>query len=296
MTVSAVIQSRLSILAIRVAFAFHGVVTAPIGHGFFVARKVQIMKIIGLVPARMAASRFPGKPLYPILGRPMLEHVFERARLFPRWDALAICTCDEEIREFAESKGYPVVMTANTHTRALDRVAEAVTKCGLDVAEDDIVLNVQGDEPMMHPDMIAAAVAPLEHRSEVRGSMVCMDIVEESQFRNPDILKIIHDLSGRVLYTSRQPLPYCKQFTPELGAKRIYGIFGFRWEFLKLFTSLAPSPLEIKEACDSNRLYDYGYHQYIAPYPYQPSYSVDSPQDIGLVEAAMQDDPLWGHY
>ena len=85
------------------------------------------MKIIGLIPARMAASRFPGKPLHPILGRPMIEHVFERAKLFPRWDALAICTCDEEIRQFAESKGYPVVMTSDTHTRALDRVAEAAT-------------------------------------------------------------------------------------------------------------------------------------------------------------------------
>lgn len=254
------------------------------------------MKIIGLIPARMSASRFPGKPLYPILGRPMLEHVFERAKLFPRWDVLAICTCDEEIRAFAEAKGYPVIMTADTHTRALDRVAEAATKCGITVADDDIVLNVQGDEPMMHPDMISAAVDPLEQRPEVRGTMVCMDIVEESVFHNPDVLKIIHDLSGRVLYTSRQPIPHCKQFSPELGAKRIYGIFGFRWDFLKLFTQLPPSPLEIKEACDSNRLYDHGYHQYIAPYPTCPSYAVDSPHDIQLVEGVMASDPLWGRY
>jgi 3-deoxy-manno-octulosonate cytidylyltransferase (CMP-KDO synthetase) len=254
-------------------------------------------KILGFIPARMAASRFPGKPLHPILGRPMLEHVYLRARMFPRWDVLAICTCDEEIRAFAESKGWPVIMTADTHVRALDRVAEAATRCGLPVADDDIVLNVQGDEPMMHPDMIAATIKPLEDRpGEVRGTMLAMDIVEESQFRNPDILKIIHDLSGRVLYTSRHPIPYCKQFSPDLGAQRIYGLFGFRWDFLKLFTSLAPSPLEIKEACDSNRLYDYGHHQHIASFPFQPSYSVDSPNDIHLVEAAMQNDSLWGRY
>lgn len=253
-------------------------------------------RILGFVPARMGASRFPGKPLFPILGRPMLEHVFERAKLFGRWDVLAICTCDEEIRAFAESKGYPVIMTADTHVRALDRVAEAATKCGIAVSDDDIVLNVQGDEPMMDPDMIEAVVAPFAARPEVRGTMACMDIVEEIQFRNPDILKIIHDLSGRVLYTSRMPLPFCRDFTPELGAKRIYGIFGFRWEFLKLFTSLPPSPLEIKEACDSNRLYDYGHHQHIAPIPYRPSYSVDSPADIGLVESALKADPLWGKY
>jgi 3-deoxy-manno-octulosonate cytidylyltransferase (CMP-KDO synthetase) len=254
------------------------------------------VKIIGFIPARMAASRFPGKPLHPILGRPMIEHVFERAKLFARWDVLAICTCDDEIRRFAESKGYPVIMTADTHTRALDRVAEAATKCGVAVADDDIVLNVQGDEPMMHPDMIAATLKPMETRPEVQGTMLAMDIVDEEQFRNPDALKIIHDLSGRVLYTSRQPIPHCKRFSPELGARRIYGIFGFRYDFLRLFTALPPSPLEIKEACDSNRLYDHGHHQHIAPYPFRPSYSVDSPADIGIVEAAMTHDPLWGSY
>ncbi|MBI4969588.1 MAG: 3-deoxy-manno-octulosonate cytidylyltransferase [Rhodospirillales bacterium] len=254
-------------------------------------------RILGLIPARMAASRFPGKPLFPILGRPMLEHVFERARRYPRWDALAICTCDAEIQAFAKAKGYPVVMTRSDHVRALDRVAEAAEKLGFTPDANDIVLNVQGDEPMMHPDMIAATIAPMEDRpSEVRGTILAMDIVDENQYRNPDALKIIHDLKGRVLYTSRAPLPYCKSFSPELGAKRIYGIFGFRWSFLKLFTELAPSPLEIKEACDSNRLYDHGHHQHIAPFPYRPSFSVDSPHDIAIVEAAMAEDPLWGTY
>ena len=255
-------------------------------------------KIIGVIPARMAASRFPGKPLHPILGRPMIEHVFERAKMFKKVDGLFLATCDAEIREFAEAKGYPVIMTADTHTRALDRVAEAVEKCGLNVADNDIVLNVQGDEPMMGPDMIAAAVKPFQSRPEVRGTILAMDIVDQEQFENPDILKIIHDLKGKVLYTSRAPIPYCKpgQFGPQLEAKRIYGIFGFRWEFLKYFTSLVESPLEIKEACDSNRIYDNGQHQHIAPYPFQPSYSVDSPTDIDQVEAHMKDDPLWGTY
>lgn len=253
-------------------------------------------KILGFVPARMAASRFPGKPLHPILGRPMLEHCFLRARMYSKFDHLAICTCDEEIRAFAEKKGFPAIMTSDKHTRALDRVAEAAEKCGIPVADDDIVLNVQGDEPMMHPDMIEATVKPFLDRPEVKGTMLAMDIVDEAQYRNPDALKIIHDLDGKVLYTSRAPIPYCKSFSPELGAKRIYGIFAFRWSFLKLFTQLPESPLEKKEACDSNRLYDNGHHQHIAPYPFRPSYSVDSPHDIGIVEAAMRDDPLWGKY
>jgi 3-deoxy-manno-octulosonate cytidylyltransferase (CMP-KDO synthetase) len=256
------------------------------------------LKIIGIVPARMGASRFPGKPLHPILGRPMIEHCFERARLFDRWDGLFLATCDEEIQAFGESKGYPVIMTADTHTRALDRVAEAAEKCGIALSSDDVVLNVQGDEPMMHPDMIAATVRPFEERAEVRGTILAMDIIEQAQFENPDILKIIHDLDGRVLYTSRGPIPYCKPgtFSTDLGAKRISGIFGFRWEFLKLFTGLPESPLEIKEACDSNRLYDNGLHQHIAPFPYRASFSVDSPADIDQVEAHMTADPLWGKY
>jgi 3-deoxy-manno-octulosonate cytidylyltransferase (CMP-KDO synthetase) len=254
------------------------------------------MKIIGVVPARMAASRFPGKPLYPIMGRPMIEHVFERARLFDRWSGLFLSTCDKEIADFGKSKGYPVIMTSGKHTRALDRVAETVQKCGMDIDEDDIVLNVQGDEPMMSPDMIDTVIMPFSNRSDISGTILSMDIIHEEQYLNPDILKIIHDLKNRVLYTSRRPIPYAKKFSPELGAKRIYGIFAFKYHFLKTFTELPESPLEIKEACDSNRLYDNGLHQHIAPYPYKHSYSVDSPADIKLVEKYMENDPLWGHY
>jgi 3-deoxy-manno-octulosonate cytidylyltransferase (CMP-KDO synthetase) len=254
------------------------------------------MKIIGVVPARMSASRFPGKPLYPILGKPMIEHVFERARMYKKWDGLFLATCDEEIADFGRSKGYPVIMTSDKHTRALDRVAEAIKKCGIEVEANDLVINVQGDEPMMSPDMIAATVKPFNFRNDINGTMLSMDIIDEEQYTNPDILKVIHDLDNRVLYTSRSPIPYCKNFTPALGAKRIYGIFTFKWHFLKTFTSLPESPLEIKEACDSNRLYDNGYHQYVASYNYVPSFSVDSQSDIETVERHMLNDPLWGEY
>lgn len=254
------------------------------------------MKIIGVVPARLAASRFPGKPLLPICGRPMVEHVFARARMFDRWDGLYLATCDEDIRAFGESRGYPVIMTADTHTRALDRVAEAAGKCGLDLAEDDVVVCVQGDEPMMRPDMIDAVVKPLEDDAAVPATVLAMEIVDEDVFRNPDIVKIVHDVKGDVLYTSRSPIPYCEALTPDVGALRIYGIFAFRWHFLKWFTGEPESPLEIREACDSNRICDNGGRQRVAPYPYIPSFSVDSPADLEKVEAHMKDDPLWQTY
>lgn len=254
------------------------------------------MKVIGIVPARMAASRFPGKPLHPICGMPMVEHVFRRAALYPHWDGLYLATCDREIAMLGEARNWPTLMTSDSHTRALDRVAEAAGKCGQVLDENDVVVCVQGDEPMLHPDMIAASIRPLQEDPKVPCTVLAMAIVDEEQFRNPDILKIVHDIKGDVLYTSRMPVPYCKKFAPELGVRRIYGIFAFRWYFLKVFTSMPESPLEIAEACDSNRIMDNGYRQRIAPYPFSPSFSVDTPADAVRVEANMDSDPLWGHY
>ncbi|HSP16236.1 MAG TPA: 3-deoxy-manno-octulosonate cytidylyltransferase [Thermoanaerobaculia bacterium] len=254
------------------------------------------MKIIGVVPARMASSRFPGKPLHPICGMPMVEHVFRRAGLYPKWDGLFLATCDEEIAQLGRSRGWPTLMTSDKHTRALDRVAEAAEKSGVTLAADDVVVCVQGDEPMLHPDMIAASIKPLEDDGEALCTVLAMHIVDEDLWRNPDTVKIIHDLKGNVLYTSRAPVPYCKKFSPELGARRIYGIFAFRWHFLKTFNNIPESRLELLESCDSNRILDNGYRQRIAPYPSRPSFSVDSPSDTDLVEAHIRKDELWGKY
>ena len=109
------------------------------------------MKTIGVVPARMASSRFPGKPLHRICGMTMVEHVYRRAALFPKWDGLYLATCDPEIAAVGEQNKWPTVMTSDKHTRALDRVAEAAAKCGQKLDENDIVVCVQGDEPMLRP-------------------------------------------------------------------------------------------------------------------------------------------------
>ena len=255
------------------------------------------MKIIGVVPARMAASRFPGKPLYPIHGRPMLEHVFLRAQMYKGWDKLVMATCDEEIEQFSKSKGFPVVMTGSHHTRALDRVAEAVERLGEPVDATDIVVCVQGDEPMMRPDMIDAVTAPLLKDPSIAGTILAMHITEKSIWQNPDTVKLIHNAAGEVLYTSRVPLPYCKgEFSADLMARRIYGIFAFRWKYLQAFTAHEETRLEQLEACDSNRILDMSFRQYIAPYPHIQSFSVDSPSDIALVEEHMLSDHYWNQY
>ena len=110
------------------------------------------------------------------------------------------------------------------------------------------------------------------------------------------MVKLVHDLKGDVLFTSRAPIPYAIEFSADIGAKRVGGIFGFRWHMLKWFTGLPESPLEIAEACDSNRIYDNGRRQRIAPAPARPYLSVDRPEDVARVEAVIKDDSLWGKY
>ena len=252
--------------------------------------------IIGVIPARMGSSRFPGKPLAKIHGMPMIEHVYRRAKLYTKWDHLVLSTCDLEIKEFAESVGIPVIMTSNHHDRALDRIAEAIELSDFNATDDDIVVNVQGDEPMMRPSLIEAAINPLLHETDVNGTVVALPIIDEAQFYDPNTLKIVHNLKGDILYTSRAPVPYSKSFSTDLDVHRIYGIFGFKWGFLKKFTSLQPSPLELNEACDSNRLYDYGFTQRVAKHEYFDSFAVDIPDDLKKVEEYIVKDDLFNLY
>lgn len=254
------------------------------------------MKLIGLVPARMASSRFPGKPLYPILGKPMIEHVYRRAHMYQNWDYLALTTCDDEIANFGKEHDWEVVMTSNTHTRCLDRIAEAAPKLVPDINDEDIVVCVQGDEPMLYPDMIDAVSRPLLENKDVNCTVLAMEIIDDAEFRNKDVVKIVHNIKGDVLYTSRAPIPWCEILTPEVGAKRIYGIFAFRWKTLKEFTQLPESPLELVESCDSNRMFDNGMNQRVALYKYAQSFAVDNPDDIKKVEDAMKNDPILKEY
>ena len=148
----------------------------------------------------------------------------------------------------------------------------------------------------MQPDMIDVVIEPLVNDRDVNCTVLAMEIVDHEQFLNPDTVKIIHNMKGDVLYTSRSPVPHCNQWPFKPTPRRIYGILAFRWKFLKIFNSLPESPLELVESCDSNRIYDHGYRQRIAPYPYIDSFSVDSPDDVKLVEAHMENDPCWGKY
>jgi len=254
------------------------------------------MKIFGFIPARMGSKRFYGKPLKKIRDKPMLEHVFERAKMFKGWDSLVVATCDKEIKKFAKQKKYDCVMTSKRHKRCLDRIYEAANRRHKKIKNEDLIVCVQGDEPMLHPKMIKTVLKPFFRKKKIGATVLAMEIINYSQFKNPNTVKIIHDINGKVLYTSRSPVPYCKKFNKNLRAKRIYGIFAFKYYFLKLFFNLKPSPLEIIESCDSNRICDNGGGMYIAPIKYYPSFSVDTYSDLKLVNKKILKDSLFKKY
>ena len=253
-------------------------------------------KIIGIIPARMKASRFPGKPLKKILNFTMLEHVYMRANFFPFWSLLIVATCDKEIFDFCKIKKIPCIMTSSKHIRGLDRVHEAAQKIKISLSNNDIVVCVQGDEPLLTSHMIQKTIEPILLKKNVLGAALAMDIIHKEQFYDKNTVKIVHNLNGEVLYTSRAPIPYCEKFSKKIKAKRFGGIFAFRWEFLKKFYKTEESFLEKVEACDSNRICDNGGGQFIAEYPFKPFFSVDCPKDIKNVIKHMKKDKIYKRY
>lgn len=253
-------------------------------------------KIIGIIPARMAATRFPGKPLKKIINFTMLEHVYYRAKIFKNWDVLIVATCDKEIFEFCQKKKIPCLMTSVKHTRCLDRVYEAAKNINIKLKNEDLVVCVQGDEPLLTPDMIKKTIDVVFKKKKARGSVLAMDIIHSEQFYDKNIVKIIHNLDGEVLYTSRSPVPYCEKFSEKINAKRVGGIFTFRFEFLRKFNKTKESFLERVESCDSNRICDNGGGQFIASYPFSPYFSVDCPEDLNKVIKYMAKDKIYNTY
>lgn len=240
----------------------------------------------------MGSSRFPGKPLSPLLGRTMLEHVYRRVALSGAIDATYIATCDEEIREAAEGFGAPVIMTSDTHERASDRVAEAVT--GLDA---DLVVMVQGDEPMTRPEMIDAAVEPFRHDDRLGCVNLAHRIGSAADFHDVNTIKVVMDRQGDALYMSRQPvpnLPATVDFAQVHAYKQVC-IIPFRRETLVEFTRLPSTPLERLESVDMLRLLEHGHRVKMVETPFNTQ-AVDTPADLARVAGLMGADPLLGTY
>jgi 3-deoxy-manno-octulosonate cytidylyltransferase (CMP-KDO synthetase) len=245
------------------------------------------MKILALIPARMGSSRFPGKPMAPILGKPMIGHVYERVAKSSMLSMTAVATCDQEIFDYIESIGGTAVMTADTYERASDRCAEALLKLEkVNNTRYDIVVMVQGDEPMTHPDMIAEAVQPMLDDVTIQVTNLLGKIKDIAEFEDRNCIKVVCDLNGNAMYFSREAIPTrCKVENIPMG-KQVC-IIPFRRDYLIEYTKLAPTPLEIVESVDMMRILEHGMKVRMVP-TLHDTQAVDTPADLQKVAGLMQ--------
>lgn len=244
------------------------------------------MKSIAIIPARMGSSRFPGKPLAKILGKPMIGHVWERVSRSRSLATTVVATCDAEIRDYVTSIGGTAIMTSDRHERASDRCAEALLKAEeMNGTRYDVVVMVQGDEPMTHPGMIDEALAPLAADASVKITNLLGTISDAAEFEDRNCIKVVCDLEGNALYFSREPIPTrCKAASIPMG-KQVC-VIPFRREFLLEYTRMSPTPLEIAESVDMMRILEHGGKVRMVPTRHA-TYSVDTPQDLVRLERIM---------
>lgn len=246
------------------------------------------MKIAALVPARMGSSRFPGKPLADLLGKPMIGHVWERVSRNPLLTVTAVATCDQEIFEYVRSIGGRAVMTGTHHERASDRCAEALRILEAeDAVTYEIVVMVQGDEPMIHPDMISEAVNPMLQDPSLQVVNLLGKIESIAEFEDRNCIKVVCDLQGYALYFSREPIPTRAKAASIPMGKQVC-VIPFRRDFLLKYTSLEPTPLEIAESVDMMRVLEHGMKLLMVP-TLHDSHAVDTPRDLELVGRLMSD-------
>jgi 3-deoxy-manno-octulosonate cytidylyltransferase (CMP-KDO synthetase) len=230
-----------------------------------------------LIPARYASSRFPGKPLADLAGKPMVVHVCERAA---KSGALSVhvATDDERIAAAVRASRHEVVMTRADHASGTDRIAEAAQT--LRLGDEEIVVNVQGDEPLISPQLISHVSQVLQN-SKTSVSTACHAIHDTAALTNPNVVKVVLDAQGYALYFSRSQIPYPR----EKGGLwyRHAGIYGYRVGFLKQYSTLAASPLEKTEALEQLRVLWHGHRIAVAISEMELPPGVDTPQDLEAV-------------
>ena len=242
-------------------------------------------KILGVIPARFASSRFPGKVLAQISSKSMLQHVYERASLARYLTATIIATDDERVYAAARSFGARVVMTRADHVSGTDRVAEAAS------AENaELVVNIQGDEPLIDPAAIDAAILPLAHDPEIVMGTLKKAIEDPREITDANVVKVVTDRNGDAIYFSRCPIPYRRdQATPGTHFKHI-GLYVYRRDFLLGYSALPVGPLEQAERLEQLRALENGYRIRVVETECE-SLGVDTPEDLErvckLFEASM---------
>ena len=250
-------------------------------------------KISAVIPARYASTRFEGKPLADILGKPMIQYVYEGVCQSKLIDEVIVATDDQRIIEVVKSFGGKAVMTSPTHFTGTDRVAEVAKKL-----KSEIIVNVQGDEPLIKGDIIDNAIRPLLTDDTLQLSTLMTRIEEVRDWLNPHIVKVVADQKNFALYFSRSPIPFPRDLqigrlesnpfgTNRPLPKRVFkhiGVYVFRRKFLLQFSKMKPTPLEKLEKLEQLRALENGHPIKVTPVDYEPL-CVDTPEDIQKVEA-----------
>ena len=254
------------------------------------------MNIIGIIPARLASTRLPNKPMADILGMPMIGHVYFRSKLSSVLKEVYVATCDQEIVDYIESVGGKAIMTADTHERASDRSAEALLAIEKQTGDKaDIIVMIQGDEPMITPEMISAAVQPLIEDATLNITNLMASMQTKEEHEDPSEVKVVVDKNHNALYFSREPIPSRKKGVENVPMFKQVCIIPFRRDFLLKYNSMEQTPLEIIESVDMNRLLENGIRIRMVMRE-EESYSVDTIADLKNVNAKMKNDPLLTKY
>jgi 3-deoxy-manno-octulosonate cytidylyltransferase (CMP-KDO synthetase) len=240
--------------------------------------------VLAVIPARHASSRFPGKPLAPIAGRPMIQHVVERVRQAQLLSGVVVATDEAGIKNAVEAFGGEAILTRADHRTGTDRVAEVAAH-----REAEIYLNVQGDEPLIDPGTIDSLVAALLEDDSVQIAGPCVAITQANDIMDPNITKVVRDFDSNALYFSRAPIPWVRDRDESIAARhwKHIGLYAFRRDALIEFPTLPPGDLERLEQLEQLRWLENGYRIRIVETEYD-AISVDVPADIERVEKLLR--------
>ena len=245
------------------------------------------MKAIGVIPARYGSKRFPGKPLADILGKPMIQYVWERASKTKTLEEVIIATDDERILRKAKEFGAEAVLTSPSLSSGTERVAEAVKDL-----DADIVVNIQGDEPLIEPRAIDEAIKSLIKDPKIPVATLAYRMTKKEEIGDPNVVKVVFDKNNFALYFSRFPIPYFREHRLPITDHRLpiykhLGLYVYRKEFLAKLVQLEPSPLEKIEGLEQLRVLENGYRIKIVKTECD-SIGVDTPEDLERVKALLQ--------
>jgi 3-deoxy-manno-octulosonate cytidylyltransferase (CMP-KDO synthetase) len=238
------------------------------------------MKVYGIIPARYGSTRLPGKVLADIGGKPMIQHVYERASRSSSLDRLTVATDDDRVYEKVLDFGGEAVKTSPHHPSGTDRAAEAVQVLG--AREEDLIVNIQGDQPLFEPGMVDEIVGPFRKDPDIRMGALVHPIRSREELLNPSVVKVVVDKLGFAIYFSRSPLPYVIPSSPTPRYYKHIGPYAYRTGFLIQFTKIQRGPLEQAESLEQLRALENGYRVRIVETQYD-SQEVDTPEDLEKV-------------